>query len=84
MKKNLLKLFLNFLNKKNIETRSIISGNFANQPAIKLYNIKFNKQKLNNSNEIDQRGFFIGLPTIKFTPKKLTKISNLLLHISKI
>ena len=38
------KKFLNFLNKKGIETRPIISGNFLNQPSIKLY-------KLNKKNE---------------------------------
>ena len=39
-------------------------------------------KKLINSSEIDQRGFFIGLPTVKLTQKELKKISNLLLNIS--
>tara|TARA_B100001093_G_scaffold65540_1_gene55465 strand:- start:3101 stop:4324 length:1224 start_codon:yes stop_codon:yes gene_type:complete len=78
------KLFIKFLNKNNIETRPIISGNFINQPAINLYDIKFNKNNLNNSNEIDTRGFFIGLPTSKLSKNKLSKLSNLLLHVSKI
>ena len=34
------KRFLKMLNKNNIETRPIISGNFLNQPCIKLYNLK--------------------------------------------
>ena len=76
--------FLKFLNKNNLETRPIISGNFVNQPAIKLYNIKYNKHELKNSNEIDKRGFFIGLPTVKLTHKKLDKISDLLLSISNL
>jgi len=76
--------FLKFLAKKNLENRPIISGNFVNQPAIKLYNIKYNKKELKNSNEIDKRGFFIGIPTIKLTQKKLNKISNLLLSISNL
>ena len=74
--------FLKFLNRNNLETRPIISGNFANQPAIKLYDIKYNKQDLRNSTEIDERGFFIGLPTVKLNQKKLDKISDLLLGIS--
>ena len=74
--------FLKFLNRNNLETRPIISGNFANQPVIKLYNIKYNKQDLRNSTEIDERGFFIGLPTVKLNQKKLDKISDLLLGIS--
>ena len=76
-------VFLKYLNKNNIETRPIISGNFINQPAIKLYNIKYNQKDLKNSNEIDQRGFFIGLPTVKLTKSVLDKISYLLLNISK-
>ncbi len=76
--------FLKFLAKNNLESRPIISGNFVNQPAIKLYNIKYNKKELKNSNEIDKRGFFIGLPTVKLTQKKLNKISNLLLNISSL
>ena len=74
--------FLKFLNRNNLETRPIISGNFANQPVIKLYDIKYNKQDLRNSTEIDERGFFIGLPTVKLNQKKLDKISDLLLGIS--
>ena len=74
--------FLKYLNKNNIETRPIISGNFINQPATKLYNIRYDIKKMSNANEIDQRGFFIGLPTVKLTQKELKKISNLLLNIS--
>ena len=33
------KKFINFLEEKSIETRPIISGNFLNQPAAKLYKI---------------------------------------------
>ena len=75
------KVFLEYLNKNKIETRPIISGNFVNQPAIKLYNIKYDMKKLINSSEIDQRGFFIGLPTVKLTQRELKKISTLLLDI---
>ena len=75
---------MSFLNKNNVETRPIISGNFVNQPAIKLYNINFNKKKLINSNQIDKRGFFIGLPTIKLSNKKIKILTELLLRISHI
>ena len=76
--------FLKFLNKNNLETRPIISGNFINQPAINLYDIKFKKYELKNSNIIDKRGFFIGLPTIKLSQEKADKISNLLLSLSNL
>ena len=72
---------MKYLNNNKLETRPIISGNFANQPAVKLYKIKYNKRELNNATEIDQRGFFIGLPTVKLERKQLNKISDLLLSI---
>ncbi len=75
--------FLNFLNKNKVETRPIISGNFINQPAIKLYNIKFDLKKLYNSDQIDKRGFFIGLPTTKLSIKEIKTLSELLLKISQ-
>lgn len=65
-----------------METRPIISGNFINQPAVNLYNIKYNKNDLKNSDTIDRRGFFIGLPTVKLTYNDINKLTNLLLHIT--
>ena len=50
---------------------------------MKLYKIKFDNKKLINSNIIDKRGFFIGLPTKKMKQKTLDKISELLLSVSK-
>ena len=76
------KTFLKYLNKNNLETRPIISGNFVNQPAIKLYRIKYDKKSLQNSDEIEQRGFFIGLPTEKLIKNKIDRIADLLLTIS--
>ena len=65
--------FLRKLNKNKIETRPIISGNFLNQPCIKLYKLKKKGQKFRGSQEIENRGFFIGLPT-----KKITKENDLI------
>ena len=75
--------FLNFLNKNRVETRPIISGNFVNQPAINLYNISYNLKELQNSKQIDKRGFFIGLPTTKLSDKVVKKLAELLLKVSK-
>jgi len=61
---------MNKLNQKGIMTRPIISGNFANQPSIKLYKIKINTN-LPNSDLIDKSGFFLGLHNIKITDNKL-------------
>ena len=74
--------FLRYLNINRIENRPIISGNFINQPAIKKYNIKFKKSDLKNSQEIEDRGFFIGLPTKILDKNKINKITNLLLNVN--
>ena len=66
---------INNLEKKGIETRPIISGNFLKQPSVKKY--KLNKNvKMKNAEYINQKGFFIGLPTKplgKATVEKLAK-----------
>ena len=67
------KKYLKFLNKKNIETRPIISGNFAKQPAAIKYGL-VKKQKFPNTDEVYNKSFFIGLPTKQITKKYLTKI----------
>lgn len=76
--------FLKYLTSKKIENRPIISGNFLNQPSIKLF--KLNKEK-NKSNfpvaqDIDERGFFIGLPTRKISNSKLDYLVNSLLNFN--
>ena len=71
------KLIVSFLEKNGIETRPIISGNFANQPAIKLYNIKIDNTKLPNANLIEKNSFLIGLhnfPIRNYTLKRIKKI----------
>ena len=55
--------FLSYLNKKKIETRPILSGNFLNQPSAKLYNLNNQNIKFNSAQEIEDRGFFIGIPS---------------------
>ena len=68
-------IFMNKLNRRGIITRPIISGNFANQPSIKLYKIKVN-YKLKNADIIDQSSFFLGLHNIKINNTKLNKFCN--------
>jgi CDP-6-deoxy-D-xylo-4-hexulose-3-dehydrase len=76
--------FLNYLNKNGIETRPILSGNFINQPSIKLYKINYNLKNFKNSQEIEKRGFFIGLPTQIVSLKKIKNLTTSLLNIDKI
>ena len=68
---------MKFLNKKNIETRPIISGNFTNQFAVKLHNIKFKKKELENAQIIEDYGFFIGLPTKPLRKTKVRKLAKI-------
>ena len=74
-------LFLKYLKNKKVETRPIISGNFVNQPCIDLHKIKYNKRELKNSEEIERRGFFIGLPTKLLTDKSIQTLANILLDL---
>ena len=73
--------FLKFLNRKGIETRPIISGNFLNQPSVKLYKLKGNPKDFRNAQEIEDRGFFIGLHTDLISNKDLVFLINNLLNI---
>ena len=82
--KNKKKFFLKYLENKGIETRPIISGNFVNQPAIKLYNLNPLKQKFENAQIVENLGFFIGLHTNKITNKLADYISSNLLKIDEI
>ena len=74
---------LRFLDKKMIENRPIVSGNFLNQPAIKLYKLN-TKNKFYNSQLVEESGFFIGLHTKKITKKMANYIATNLLKIDEI
>ena len=76
--------FLNYLNKCGIETRPIISGNFINQKSVKLYNLNPDKLKFKGAQEIEDRGFFIGIHTNLISDEKLLFISKKLLKINEI
>ncbi len=76
--------FLDYLNKCGIETRPIISGNFTNQKSIKLYNLNPTKTKFKGAQEIEDRGFFIGIHTDLISDKKLSFIQEKLLKIDEI
>ena len=76
--------YLKFLNKNGIETRPIISGNFLNQPVAKLYKLNKKKEYFKNAEEIDKRGFFIGLHANKIDDKMVKFLTNKLLMINKL
>ena len=76
--------FLNFLNKNGIETRPIISGNFLNQPAAKLFGFKQRPNDFPNAQIIEDQGFFIGLHTKPINNSILKLLVNKLLSIDEI
>jgi CDP-6-deoxy-D-xylo-4-hexulose-3-dehydrase len=76
--------FLNFLNKNGIETRPIISGNFLNQPSIKLYKLNQKKELFKGAQEIEERGFFIGIHVNEISNHQLNILEKSLLRISQI
>ena len=75
------KKFLKYLNASGIETRPILSGNFLNQPSAKLYKFDSNKKRFKVSQEIEDRGFFIGLPTKDISNQTLNFLTEKLLNI---
>lgn len=77
-------IFLNFLNKNGVETRPIISGNFLNQPSVKLYGLNKNKEIFSGSQNVEERGFFIGIHVDPISDEKLDLLENKLLKINEI
>ena len=73
--------FLKYLDYSGVETRPILSGNFLNQESCKLYKFKFNNKDFRVSQEIEDRGFFIGLPTNDMSNKTLNFLCEKLLKI---
>ncbi len=78
------KKFLKFLEKKGIETRRVIGGNFIKQPSVQLYNLNSKKEKFPEAQEIDDRGFFIGLHAEPITNRTLNYLEENLLRIDKL
>ncbi len=77
------KKFLNHLTKCGVENRPILSGNFTNQPATKLYNLNKKKLVFANAQKVEDLGFFIGLHTQKISNKVAEYISENLLKIGE-
>ena len=72
------------LDKKGIETRPIISGNFLNQPAIKLLKLNKQSQKFPKTQQVDDLCFFIGLHTKKIKKETLNRLVNILFKIDTV
>ena len=75
--------FLLKINKKGLETRPIISGNFLNQKSIKLYKLNSKKEKFYNTQNIEDRGFFIGIHLKKISNNELNFLEKNLLDLDE-
>ena len=78
------KIFIQMLDKHGVETRPIISGNFLNQPSIKLFKLQNKNQKFPQAQEVENLGFFIGLHTKSIKQKTLNRLTDILLKIDSI
>jgi CDP-4-dehydro-6-deoxyglucose reductase, E1 len=78
------KKFINFLEKKGLETRPVISGSFVNQPSSKLYNLNPGNHQFRGAQEIQDLGFVIGLHTKNIKMSKVKFIIDLLFSIDTI
>ena len=76
------KKFLKKISDNGIENRPIISGNFLNQPASKLFNFNAKSNDFKVANDIEKRGFFIGLHTEKISQIDINHIVKNLLNIN--
>ncbi len=74
LKRNINKSeFIKKMEKFGVETRPIISGNFLKQPSVRKYSLH-SKRKFKNSDIVNDKGFFIGLPTKKIKKNVLKKL----------
>ena len=76
MTKEIKTKLLLYLEAKGIETRPILTGNFLNQPSIKLFGLNNEKLKFKGAQSIEDLGFLIGLHTKKINQKQLALIKN--------
>ncbi|MAF20720.1 MAG: pyridoxamine 5-phosphate-dependent dehydrase [Parcubacteria group bacterium] len=76
--------FFNFLKKQGIETRIVIGGNFVNHPSIKIYNLNSKNENFPKAQEIEDRGFYIGLHPKPISNKILKHLEENLLIIDKL
>ena len=85
-KKNLSKKekFFNFLKKKDIETRIIMGGNFVNQQSVKIYNLNSKNDNFPKAQEIEDRGFYIGIHPKPISNEMLKHLEENLLKIDKL
>jgi CDP-6-deoxy-D-xylo-4-hexulose-3-dehydrase len=84
MTKKIKKDLLIHLESNGVETRPILTGNFLNQPSIKLFNLHKQSSSFKGAQVIEDLGFLIGLHTKKISKKYIDLIKNSLFYINKL
>ena len=69
MNKKIKMKLLFYLESRGIETRPILTGNFLNQPSIKLFGLNNERLKFKGAQSLEDLGFLIGLHTKKLQLK---------------
>jgi CDP-6-deoxy-D-xylo-4-hexulose-3-dehydrase len=71
-----LRDYLEGLSKRGVENRPIVSGNFARQPGLALFNLQTDWQTLVGAEKIHRLGFFIGLHTQALDCEQIRDLAN--------
>ena len=72
--------YLEYLERNNILTRPIVTGNFARQPVFTDLNLNINPEIFVNAETVHNQGFFIGLPSYYMSDEKIEKLVTILLN----
>ena len=74
-----LQVFLKRLSAAGVENRPVVSGNFARQPGLALFNAKADIKHLPGAERVHERGFFIGLHSQLISDEKVSALADTLL-----
>ena len=67
------------LERRGVETRPIISGNFARQPALALLGVDVDPADFPGAERIHHQGFFIGLHSVPLDDTTIERLATILL-----
>jgi len=74
-----LRTYLERLSARGVENRPVVSGNFARQPGLALFDFSTDYQALAGAERVHQRGFFIGLHAEELPAHKVADLAERLL-----
>jgi CDP-4-dehydro-6-deoxyglucose reductase, E1 len=71
--------YLRELDRRGVENRPIISGNFARQPALSLLGIQVDPANFPGAERVHDHGFFIGLHSAPLSQTTIQRLADILL-----